>query len=86
MYRVLVCGLANEKDQGGIETMVLNYYQRFNRKKYTLILYVTVINIKWHIQRFLNHGEVEFFILLKEVHIHLNIIKKWMNYLKRFHS
>lgn len=32
MYRVLVCGLANEKDQGGIETMVLNYYQRFNRK------------------------------------------------------
>ncbi|CDI43043.1 glycosyltransferase [Lactobacillus helveticus] len=33
MYRVLVCGLANEKDQGGIEMMVLNYYQRFNRKK-----------------------------------------------------
>ncbi|MCI7714019.1 MAG: glycosyltransferase [Lactobacillus johnsonii] len=33
MYKVLVCGLANEKDQGGIESMVLNYYKRFDTSK-----------------------------------------------------
>lgn len=33
MYKVLVCGLANKKDQGGIESMVLNYYKRLDKNK-----------------------------------------------------